>query len=60
MRRDLRVTVGVGLLAAMVTIFLSGFLVRSQNDFLYIAGGFAAGLTSGWVLDRMKRIRLGS
>ena len=55
MRRDFRATVGVGLLATLLTIFLSGFWVRSEADFLYVAWGFAAGLASACVLDLVKR-----
>jgi len=55
MQRDLRITIGVSLLATLLVIFLSGFWVRSRGDFLYVAWGFAAGLASACLVDFLKK-----
>jgi hypothetical protein len=57
--RDLRTTIGVGVLVSIVVIFVSGFVSTSSHDFLLIAIGFALGMVAVYLHDRLKARRLG-
>jgi len=55
MRRDLRACVGVGLLATLLLIVVSGFWVGSTRDFIGISMGYAWGLVAAYSVDAVKR-----
>jgi hypothetical protein len=55
--RRLRVTIGVGLLSALVLILGSGFMARSSHDMLLAIYGFAAGLVCVYAIERLQATR---
>lgn len=57
MRRSLQASLGVGLLATLLLILLSGFWVGSSEDFVGIGVGFAWGLVAAYSVDAVKKRR---
>jgi len=55
MSRSLRACLGIGLLATLLLIVLSGFWVGSGEDFQGISLGFAWGLVAAYSVDAVKR-----
>ena len=55
--RRLRITVGVGLLSALILILGCGFLARSGRDMLLAIYGFVAGLVCVYALERLQAAR---
>ena len=55
MLRSLRACVGVGLLATLLLIVISGFWVGSTRDFIGISMGYAWGLVAAYAVDALKR-----
>ncbi|MHB0856387.1 MAG: hypothetical protein ACYC5M_02325 [Anaerolineae bacterium] len=55
MSREVRNAIGVALFSALAVIVLAGFVVESARETLLIYGGFAAGLVTVCVLDKLNR-----
>jgi hypothetical protein len=52
--RDLRTTVGVGVLISLIVIVLSGFVIGSSHEFLLVVMGFGLGMGAVYLHDRLK------
>jgi hypothetical protein len=57
MRQDLRTTLGVTLAISLVLIFLSGFVVNSSREVLFVFFGFGFGVVTVFLIERMKVLR---
>ena len=57
MSRSLRACLGIGLLATLLLIVVSGFFVGSSGDFTGLSVGFAWGLLAAYGVDAFKRRR---
>lgn len=55
--QNLRVAAGIGLLAGVWLIIVSGFLVTSGREMSLILFGFASGLVAVYALERIKAWR---
>ncbi|NLG28965.1 MAG: hypothetical protein GX557_13720 [Chloroflexi bacterium] len=55
--KDIRVAVGMGLLDGFLVIFLSGFVAHSSRDVMLMIAGFAFGMISVYLLERIKSWR---
>ena len=55
--QNLRVAAGVGLLAGLGLILVSGFVVTSSREMLLILFGFVSGLVTVYALERIKAQR---
>ncbi|MGC9360869.1 MAG: hypothetical protein ACP5G7_10965 [Anaerolineae bacterium] len=53
--RQLRFAVGVALLMAVVTVLISGLIVRTRSDFQLILLGFVLGLFTVYAIERLKQ-----
>lgn len=54
---DLRTTVGVGIIASLLLVFVIGFVARSQRDVYLVLGGYVLGMLAVLLNDRMKAHR---
>jgi hypothetical protein len=57
MVQDLRTTLGVTLATSLLMIFLSGFIVRSSREALFIFLGFGFGVITVFLIERLKLSR---
>jgi len=55
--QNLRLAAGIGLLAGLWLILISGFVVTSGREMSLILFGFASGLLSVYALERIKARR---
>ena len=55
--RRFRPVVGMALLASVLLVILSGFVVMTQREFMMIVAGFVAGLITVFCLEQVKRIQ---
>jgi hypothetical protein len=55
---NLRLAAGIGLLASLALILVSGFLITSGREMSLILFGFAAGLVTVYALERIKAVRV--
>lgn len=55
--QNVRVAAGVGLLAGLWLILMSGFVVASGRELALILFGFASGLAAVYLLERIKASR---
>lgn len=55
---NLRLAAGIGLLASLALILVSGFLIASGREMSLILFGFAAGLVTVYALERIKAVRV--
>ncbi|HHX43324.1 MAG TPA: hypothetical protein GX714_04965 [Chloroflexi bacterium] len=54
--QNLRVAAGVGLLAGLWLILISGFVVTSGREMSLVLFGFASGLVAVYLLERIKAL----
>jgi len=52
--QNLRLAAGIGLLASLWLILVSGFVVTSGREMSLILFGFASGLVAVYLLERIK------
>ena len=57
MAQDLRTTLGVTLAISLLVIFLSGFVVHSSREALFIFFGFGFGVVTVFLIERTKLSR---
>ena len=55
--QNLRLAAGIGLLASLWLILVSGFVVSSGREMSLILFGFASGLAAVYALERIKASR---
>jgi hypothetical protein len=55
--QNLRLAAGIGLLASLWLILVSGFVVTSGREMSLILFGFASGLVAVYLLERIKAWR---
>lgn len=55
---NLRLAAGIGLLASLSLILISGFVVTSGREMSLILFGFASGLVTVYALERVKAVRI--
>ncbi len=55
--RDIRTTIATGLAASLFIILVSGFFVTSGQDLLFVCFGFASGVGTAYVLEKLAEPR---
>jgi hypothetical protein len=57
MRQDLRTTLGVTLAISMLLIFVSGFVVHSSREVIFVFFGFGFGVVTVFLIEHLKLSR---